>query len=347
MGRKRRASDKWPWPHYPEETFEAHLLKFSFLKENSEYRKFWEQHRREIKQRKIIDLGTFGFPSLEKLSNYLNHGLFLNDSKAAYDLLIDLLDPTVDHMTSPFTMGQLKILLCASFDEKGIIPLYDPWERKQRKREGGSNVGFQPYERVLKIDLRKKKSRLLKEFKEYIEKQETIWRMHKKGTRPMDNVLLFVGTEFPDWDMDQSRLRKEVWQHLKVWKAGRLQRVVGKEGLSRRKQFPEIGKELNITPDAAKKSYYRAYELIQGRPFNPDLFKREFWVLRRSEIRKTCDTCELGPSHKDTCDTMCPDVLAYVDQDTKTSTEWKLVQSEKAAFNIHDLGTKDDRDFDK
>lgn len=86
---------------------------------------------------------------------------------------------------------------------------------------------------------------------------------------------------------------------------------------SQRLSFNVIAKKLNIKEQTAKKRYYRAYELITGKKFNPIDFQRP--EVKKEYLKKECSTCSEHPDRGGTCKDLCPDVIALVEQDTKRS----------------------------
>lgn len=139
--------------------------------------------------------------------------------------------------------------------------------------------GLLPHERLLVVDLRKKKSELLEEFGAFFDRV----KYHRENTRDSE-----WGKNYSRWELDTTRSRDEANRHLEVW---RLRRQFPKPS------FPEIAKKLRITPAAAKKSFYRAIELITGRRFD-----REAWDKERAEKpSKTCASCPQREGCKDPC----------------------------------------------
>ncbi len=112
------------------------------------------------------------------------------------------------------------------------------------------------------------------------------------------------------------RFRKESVDAMEVWEARRL-----------RKPFKDIASEFAITEDAAKKRYYRAFEIIHGKKYDPVNYEKP--EIKKEYLKKVCETCE----EREYCTDLCPDVLAYVIQDTKSyqleSTEEDLVELEE------------------
>lgn len=136
------------------------------------------------------------------------------------------------------------------------------------------------WNRIYCVDLTKKKKQILKEFEAYLN-------------------AAYSSNSGKEWNEDKSRQRKETWAHLNVWNMRR-----------QKGNFSEISKKLGITIDAAKKSFYRAYELTQHKKYDPDVFKK-LWEIKKSDLENPCETC---PQKAD-CTELCPDVLRFVDQD--------------------------------
>jgi len=136
-----------------------------------------------------------------------------------------------------------------------------------------------PHERLLVVDLRKKKSELLEEFGTFFDRV----KYHRKNTRDSEWTKVYNL-----WKPDTTRTRDEAWRHLEVW---RLRRQVPKPS------FPEIARGLHITPAATKKSFYRAYEMIYGEPFDLKAWEKD----RAEKPSKTCANCPQREGCKDPC----------------------------------------------
>ena len=105
---------------------------------------------------------------------------------------------------------------------------------------------------------------------------------------------------YSSWEQDLTRYREESWKHLEVWKLRR-QKI----------SFIDIGIKMKITEDTAKKSFYRACELTQGKAYDLQALRREVWLAHMEGLQKSCATCpDYGP-----CDTLCPEMLQLVTQD--------------------------------
>jgi hypothetical protein len=114
-----------------------------------------------------------------------------------------------------------------------------------------------PHERLLKIDLRKKESQIIVEFKKFISYE-------KKVQDAANNYDLKATAK---WKSDKGRFRKEGWNQLKVWK-------MRNQGIS----FPEIAARFGIqdkknTGYRAKQMYYAAFEKIYGAKYDKILGK--------------------------------------------------------------------------
>lgn len=80
---------------------------------------------------------------------------------------------------------------------------------------------------------------------------------------------------------------------------------------AQRKTFPEIQKITGMDKDTAKKKFYRAYELIYGKPYDPSQYERP--AVYKTSMIGLCSDCKQWS----TCRVLCPDAIAFVDQDTR------------------------------
>jgi len=265
---------------YPADSVNYEIFKFDFgvarlklalLKENFEYRIFYEKFIKSIYDKSFPAKGfeKFGLP-----------GVRFTVGAPYYNDVLDLLNPLKEIFYSHAVM-QLEVNSELPFEGMAGRTLHTLKKIK-------------PYERFFSVDLRKKKKQILREFEEFL---NNAYRWKK---------FLQIET----WKPDNSRLRAEAWTHLKVWKLRR-----------KKLSFSEIALELKLTEDTAKKSFYRAYELTQGRKYNPDMLKREVWLIRKNELKKTCDNC---PDRK-TCVVLCPEILRFIDQETLNHSKEKLL----------------------
>lgn len=121
-------------------------------------------------------------------------------------------------------------------------------------------------------------------------------------------------TRLFDWNIDDSRERKESWDQIKVWDLRRKREIVKRRGsgtiFTIRITFRRISNMLRITEDLTKKRFYRAYEITQGRKYDIEK-SRELWIIRKGELARECGLCEI----RDTCTDPCPDALRFIEQD--------------------------------
>ena len=158
---------------------------------------------------------------------------------------------------------------------------------------------LQPYEKLITIDLRKRKTQLIEELTDFIDEQLNI---HNAGVRlNLDSAIIWKPPE-------NNRERKEAWGQLEVWKLRK-----------QRKNFRWISRELRISEDLAKKRFYRAYELVQRESYDPDRYRKEGWKVRKSDLLRICDNCKdqrcLEQMETGGEWTPCPEVLNYINQD--------------------------------
>ena len=227
-------------------------LKLAFLKENLDYQKKFEEVINCPLDKKIR---LFFDNIVEKF------GLNKNFLREAYSFKIS---PTeVLALLNPFknyrevTSKKLVNMLPNLFVRPAIIELF----KAQKLARFGEPVTktwdiLEPYERLLKIDLRKRKSELLNEFQNYIEHESGIQEAAKQ-VWPKNLQLSYLL-----WEPENERQRKEAWIQLEVWKLRK-----------QYKCYPEIAMLLNLKKDTAKKSFYKAHERIYGKPYSKSTFK--------------------------------------------------------------------------
>ena len=290
-------------------------LRLALLKENFEYRDFfsqfldWDKRRKDTGVWPGLGFDKFGLTGLRRLIHHPSY---------SYDKIIELINPQVETCTTPDALT--KRILPRLFYEHAVeviemmgtefleiehgrirpisAILHVGRKPDSQKLSALFEAGFKPFwekmykiksrlkpwERIYKVDLTKKKSQILEEFKTYLEAA-----LENSGNS--------------DWAPYKKRQREEAWIHLAIWKLRR-----------QRKHFSEIATELDVTIDAAKKSFYRAYELTQGRRYDRERFKGSQEV-RKTDIKRICDTCP----QRESCNDLCPDIIRFIDQD---EIEW-------------------------
>ncbi len=177
------------------------------------------------------------------------------------------------------------------------------------------------YERILKIDLRKPPGQLIQELKFILAYEKEYLKAGKRLEPFMEQALaeeygieqLRRTSRLFDWNIDDSRQRKEAWGQLKIWDLRRRGEIVRQRSgpiFPIRRTFRRISYMLKLTQDVVKKRFYKAYELTQGREYNIER-NRELWRTYRRELENECETCSIGEK----CADPCPDVLRFMNQD--------------------------------
>jgi hypothetical protein len=285
-------------------------LKLALIKKNFAYRKFFKKFREyelQLEQHGVwpgLEFNDFG---LVGLRYFVGH--------PQYPEIRDLCDPLEDINTFPKKL--VESVLPRLFYQNAVSSLEVQGQPIKVALEGYrsepieniARKGLAPYERVFKIDLRKKKNQILKEFERYLD--EAYFQKGKSKTFDAKNK------QYYSWLAEKQRYRKEIWNHLKVW-----------ELRKQKKSFSNIAVALRISEDRAKKAFYRAFELTQKKKYNPQALRREIWVIRKEEIKKTCDTCP----ERQNCVTLCPEVLAFVNQDTLENSRERLLINDSDTF---------------
>jgi len=261
-------------------------LRLALLKENFEYRAFYKKFI------KSIEGGDFSFPAY-RFEEFGLPGVRYTVAGPSHDETLKLLDPLNDNKLEEV---REKYLLQKIFYSHAVMQLKVNHElpfEGMAERELHTLKKVKPYEKFYSVDLRKKKKQILREFEEFL----------NNSYRFRDYLSIET------WAPDNSRLRKEAWNHLEVWKLRK-----------KRTPFSKIAEILKLTEDNAKKSFYRAYELTQCRKYDPEILRKEIWLVKQEELKKTCATCP----DRDTCRVLCPEVLAFVDQDVLRNSREKL-----------------------
>ncbi len=302
------------------------LLQLTILKERSDYRAYFAENRgkAEAAYSRILKENTnpgpgssnYDWDAVEEHFNFLadfrgtlRHRFGIRDfairPRTSHEAFLALLDPKIDAEAIPEKVR--RSYLPRLFYSPGIQQVLPRTLEEQKTKKitrdmpyATSSTDCAPYERLLKIDLRKKPAQLIREFKAALESADA----HRK----MDPAA------YAEWQQDRSRKREEAWTHLKVWQLRR-----------ERRGFGEIAQALEKTVGAAKKSFYRAYEMIEGRQYNPEHFRRDYWEIRKTELKRTCATCP----DRGRCTVLCPDVLPFVNQDEKKSSRELLISFDK------------------
>lgn len=300
------------------EAIERGKLALALLKERFSYRKFFDEYSKDAivayerfylkgyrwyveqedwKSLMSSDLNTLGRFHRQCEEQFRFNSPFSRVSSA--DDILLLLDPAKDVEDIP---ERLEPVLAEMFSREWISQVeHEGVPLSVLMYEWPSVAMLLPkkldsYQRLLLVDMRGSHAALEKRFAELLDSVE---RNRKYCPGPwVENDW----QSYNAWDFDNHREREEVRRHLKVWKLRR-----------RRKSFLEIARELRISHDNAKKSFYRAFELIERQRYDRQDFSRVYWEVRKENLRRTCATCP----DRDNCQIVCPDVLPFVDQDRR------------------------------
>ena len=294
-----------------------------------------EENDKEYRER--IGLLKQNYPPL--LNRYLEHfninyefvtAVQLRGSVSTEDIL-DLLDPQEE--ITEFSHIQLQNVLPLLFHSHGVSGF-------RRSRGSFDKSSLSIHERLLKIDLRKRKTQLIHEFKNYLEHElrlhavGTISRVRDRGGKPRLGAF--------DWELEKGRDRKEAWLQLEVWKYRK------KQVQQRRKSFKEIAQIRQGLEDTIKKRYYRAREWIYGQHCDSIPSNENVKDIEKEELIKTCAKCtdkDCQKKMKNGRDWIpCPDVQPFLDQDhvslkeqylkedSDTYREYLLFEERKSEF---------------
>ena len=295
--------DGHPFNSIDFETFQDKLecarLRLMLLKENFEYRKFFETFK-ALTENFSDDYYSYPIESFYKFGMIGISSVVL---KVSLEQLLDVLDPQKDLTETPSKVTSW--ILSHIFYSHAVEQIKFNNEPKTegvavRALNAVERAGLKPYERLIKIDLRKEKVKIKEEFGIFL---DYVYKFRDFSISRQEN------NHFYDMIPNNTRDRQETWRHLEVWKLRK-----------KRLPFSKIAEQLKLTEDNTKKSFYKACELTQGRKYEPEMLKKEIWRVKIEELQKTCDNCP----DRDTCTMLCPEVLGLVDQDTLKYTREKL-----------------------
>jgi len=296
---------------YARATSEADLLRLACLKENFEYIDFWEKKGGEKVERAFKEIQNFydagGTTAticedcgqqIETVTYFdcgLNKFGVRRSTLPADDVkIMKILDPFLKDMperkdipkrlpfnfVNPLSVFGVETANGVSHVESGGVTLEYALRMK-------------PSERLLKADLSRKRAELIDDFKRFIDAVDYF--------RNDTEINGGINSEnYSKWEPDQTRFRKEAWQQIEVWK-------LRKE----KKTFAEIARRLDISEDAAKQRFYKAYERTQEKKYDQEKYNKIAYIVRKDEMKNICETCP----HRQTCCELCPDALRFIDQD--------------------------------
>jgi hypothetical protein len=179
-------------------------------------------------------------------------------AKISIDDILLLLDPQRD--VSEVSSSALMVMLPFLFYSVGVKQLSLGPHNGPRSDEYGNRfwlykmpISLYSWEKIIKIDLRKKKNQLVGEFKTILHKNYKL----QKAAIDVESRLREEDADYTletayEWDLDASRNRiKKGWEQLEVWKLRK-----------QRKSFQRISLEMGQSEDLTRKRFYRAFELI-------------------------------------------------------------------------------------
>ncbi|MFH7326617.1 hypothetical protein [Desulfurivibrio sp. C05AmB] len=108
-----------------------------------------------------------------------------------------------------------------------------------------------------------------------------------------------IAENYTQWNNESRRDRPEIWRHLKVWQLRR-----------KRNSYLHISIKTGIRENNVKNSLARAYELIEGHPYDAERFTRAHVIIGTKDLRKPCDSC-LQTSNCDPKNDPCPDLVDF------------------------------------
>ena len=298
-------------------------LRLALTKESTAYRDFWDQYGDKAKQAlKHIRAFYARHDCTGGMSEELTNA-FLSECEDAYKTLSMFNGPLRERFGIDISSGiafsnrdeWFNRLNPYKLNDNAIVRFYYPLPAISQVKGGSieeiplehhfitpfSSIErneMRPSERLLRVDLSRKRGELLKEFELFLDSVEAL-----RNTADIPETWKL---NYAIWEPDNSRFRSEAWQALEVWRLRR-----------KRKTYQEIHDLLNIEVSTAKMAFKRAYELIEGKPYSPEAFKRDNLQVSVSELERTCFNCPI----KNTCVELCPDMLRYVEQDTVSQRE--------------------------
>lgn len=286
-------------------------LRLALLKERADYRTFWETYGGK-KITDAVNRYVKGEPTPKIIFDF-NERLARFGVKSPFPVrgaiaanVVNILDTLNPYKEVPEDIPYGPLGLKFSDDKPAICQvvqedpggLWRPVETMASFYDKNTTVPLKPFERLLRIDLSRKRSELISDFIKFLDRVDLSRNAFLSGDMPKGK-LEDIADNYAIWEQDNTRFRKECWQHLKVWKMRR-----------QKKSYAAIARELNIRIPAAKKSFARAFELIEGKKYDPELFIK-YKSVNLPELKRTCDNCPT----RSTCTELCPDGLRYGNQD--------------------------------
>jgi hypothetical protein len=260
---------------------EQERLRLAILKEKAAYRDLWKKCNMD--QPESADLDHFR-------SKTMAFGMSqLPVTRKRLYAYLDLINPFSDkELPDPLPLTVFSVEPAVMGVGVGTLPPAIEFDSGVYQMRG--QIKLKPSERLLKVDLSKPRKQIVKEFEYFLDVVER-WRER-------DKQIQVIKENYAKWNQDKSRNSEKTWQALEVWKLRR-----------EKTPFKDIARKLKMGEEAAKKAFYRAYELIEEKPYKKERMTKR--AIPKSELKRICDTCP----DRSTCRVPCPDALPYVIQD--------------------------------
>ncbi len=257
-------------------------FEYWLLQNNAEYIKFYKRSLDEEKELRTSkwskkELRKFGLVNLVDPFRRIDWDYFRGERKPDILILLDMNLARDDTFREPVWLTvDLESRSRKEYEEyKG----YEIEILLDRMDKDNPLAPFCPLVNVT-IDLRFDKKEIIQGLLEIIDSQRELWEIEPYRRDFINKFHLYAQT----WD-----LRK------------------GSERIT----FQQIAEVMRTNITTAKSRFYKAFELIYKKPYDPNLFKKNKKTVHKESLRKHCDTCK----ERQTCSTPCPDIIQYIEQD--------------------------------
>ncbi len=359
-----------------EAQFDSAKLKLAILKENFQYRAFfktlyedleglcpelakpgedlviWHHRCQQLERDGIPFFGNaaelFGLNSYF-LIEALNDGLSLPQVLQILDPRTDVSDLSEDKMQKVIP----KLFTIKSVEKLNLVGKLAAWDFYDKSLAGHRRM--RPYERLVKIDLRQRKAKILKEFEKLIDSELKIQEKLMAESRSQQSIQsienlrhgiierarhaieskeeeLVVNYRSRESSESFVRLLSSIKycpgsyglfvndtsrERKRVWEQLEVW-YLRKQG----KPLIAISRQLGIKEYDARQRFYDAYELTQGKPYDKEKFKKNAQRHEKSDWLNFCEKCKDKECLKQLRSGKlpdnwvgCPKILPYLEQD--------------------------------
>jgi hypothetical protein len=162
-----------------------------------------------------------------------------------------------------------------------------------------------------------------KEYEEYKRYEQEI--LLERISNPLTPFCPFVNVTI-DLRFDKKEiiegLHKIIDYHRKIWEIEPYNRdFINKFHLyaqtwdlrkgSERITFRDIARVMRTNFSTVKSRFYKAFELIYNKPYDPNLFIKAKKTVHKESLQRLCNDC----NERETCTTPCPDIIQFIEQD--------------------------------